>query len=74
VAFTLPSLIESITKRLNTNYDLKRVNSFLESEKYLGSAADAFKQAIETISTNIRWMNKYSISIQNWLSNVNRRH
>ncbi|CAF0920546.1 unnamed protein product [Brachionus calyciflorus] len=66
-SFTLPTLIDSIIKTLNSNYYLKRLDDFIERAQDLGVAADAFKQAIEKINTNIRWKEKNLDSIHNWL-------
>ncbi len=47
--------------------DLARVQNFVGRTSNLGVAADAFKSAIETIRTNVRWTQKNVKSIYTWL-------
>ncbi|CAF0711353.1 unnamed protein product [Brachionus calyciflorus] len=71
VSFTLPSLVESITRSLNSNYYLNRINEFVKRNPELGVAAEAFEQAIENIKINIRWKVKNLESIHQWLKSNN---
>lgn len=68
VSFTLPTLVTSITNRLNTRYDLSRVENFIATHD-LGLTTEAFQKAIENINTNIRWTEKNIQNIKKWLQN-----
>lgn len=66
-SFTLPSLIESITSRLSSNYHLQRIQDFIKKTPNLGVTEDAFEQAIENININIRWLITNLKPIVDWL-------
>jgi hypothetical protein len=66
----LPSLVTTITDRLNTRYDLRRVELFINSNN-LGLTTEAFQKAVENINTNIRWTERNVDSIKTWLKNNN---
>jgi aminopeptidase N len=70
VSFTLPTLVTSITNKLNTKYDLKRVEYFIATH-YLGVTTEAFQTAVENINTNIRWTERNVENIKKWLQNNN---
>jgi hypothetical protein len=55
-SFTLSSLVETITHKFNTPYELGRVQSFLDRQVNLGSTKLSFERSIESVKTNIRWM------------------
>jgi hypothetical protein len=69
----LPSLVNSVTNRLNQRNDLNRVENFIKAnEGNLGVATEAFASAVENIKTNIRWSDKNLKAVSTWLSeNVN---
>ena len=69
VAFTLSRLVESVTSNLNTKYQLNRVEDFIKRTPNLGIASDAFKQSLENIKTNIRWIETNKNNINTWLLN-----
>lgn len=68
VSFTLANLVTSCTSRLNKQTDLNRVENFVKQTSNLGPAAEAFKNAIETIQTNIRWTQMNLKPIREWLA------
>lgn len=68
VSFTLASLVDSITKYLNTNSYLLRLINFVERNSDLGVAQKAFEQAIENVQFNTRWTNKNLEPIKQWLN------
>lgn len=68
VSFTLPSLVDSITKYLNTNSYLQRLLNFVERNSNLGVATKAFEQAIENVQFNSRWTSKNLETINEWLN------
>jgi hypothetical protein len=58
-----------ITSSFNSNSDLKKVQNFMsENRDNLGVAASSFKQVIENIETNMRWMEKNSLHVKQWLA------
>jgi hypothetical protein len=57
-----------ITSSFNSIYDLKKVQNFMsENRDNLGVAASSFKQVLENIETNLRWMEKNSRHVTQWL-------
>lgn len=67
VSYTLPNLVTTVTSQLNKEIDLARVEDFIRRTPNLGVTTEAFKNAIETIKTNIRWTQKNLKTIQDWL-------
>ena len=70
MSFTLPNLVTSCTSRLNKPTDLVRVKNFIAQTPNLGPASEAFKNAIETIETNIRWTDINLSAINKWLTEL----
>jgi hypothetical protein len=62
----LPSLVEASLSKLNTKNDLKRVENFIKSHPNLGVATAAFQNGLETIKTNIRWLETNLESLKKW--------
>ena len=70
IPFTLSELMVEITSSFNSIYDLKKVQHFMrENRDNLGVAASSFKQVLENIETNLRWMEKNSLHVTQWLIN-----
>ena len=67
MSFTLPTLVSNVFNRLNSQFELKKVEDFIKRHPNLAVAKNAFSQALENINTNIRWMDKYFTKIDNWL-------
>ncbi|XP_039261143.2 aminopeptidase N-like isoform X1 [Styela clava] len=65
------TLIESVTKRFSTEYDLNLLINFKQSNSNLGTAARAVDQAIEKTTTNIRWRKRNEPELKSWLSMQN---
>ena len=59
--------MSSVTKNLKTKADLRRVQSFIENHSNLGVTIESFKQALENINSNIRWMKNNYEKIEKWL-------
>ena len=57
-----------VTQRLNTKYQLKRVQDFIDRTPELGVAKEAFAQALENINTNIRWRETNLEPVTQWLN------
>ena len=66
-SFSLAALIESLTSKLNTKYELNRLKIFVSQQTDLGVTKPALDRAIENIQTNIRWMDKNYKLITDWL-------
>ncbi len=56
VSFTLGNLVTNLLSTFNTQSDLQKVLDFIQQNPDQGVATDAFRESIETISTNMRWM------------------
>jgi hypothetical protein len=52
----LGNLVTSLLSTFNTQSDLQKVLDFIQENPDQGVATDAFRESIETISTNMRWM------------------
>ena len=64
----LSSLIDSILGNLKTNYELNRVEEFIRKTPELGIASASFQQGVETIKTNIRWLEQNKEALSSWIS------
>lgn len=60
-------LVQNVVKSFNTNYELDRINQFLSQNPDSGAIRDGLKQSIENIKTNIRWIEKNSQNLADWL-------
>ena len=67
VSFTLPTLIGNVFNKLNTPFELKKLEDFMKRHPNLAVAKNSFYQALENINTNIRWMSQYFENIEAWL-------
>jgi hypothetical protein len=56
VSFTLGNLVTNLLSGYNTPSNLQKVLDFMSQNPDQGVATAAFKESVETISTNIRWM------------------
>lgn len=67
VAFTLPSIVKSLTENFNSKFELMKLERFSVDHPDTGIAESAFAEAAETISSNVRWMDKNLQAIKLWL-------
>lgn len=68
IPFTLNDLVLECLNGLNSKYDLDKIESFIQNGNVdLGMTMDSFKQVIEEINTNIRWLNKNFDLVTYWL-------
>jgi hypothetical protein len=75
MVFTLSEIVKSALANFNTQFDLRRVEAFVnENKNNLGTAADSFKSSIETIKTNIRWTEKNMKPIAEFLTRFNKQN
>ena len=64
----------SLLSTFNTQSDLQKVLDFMQQNPDQGVATDAFKESIETINTNIRWMKTNFDSIAQFLEDQRRKY
>lgn len=69
ISFTLANLVKNVFKNLNTKFELNSLQLFQQQHPDLGIAKNAFKESLETVSLNKRWMDTYLNLIKNWLMN-----
>ncbi|CAF0815629.1 unnamed protein product [Brachionus calyciflorus] len=69
ISFTLANLVKNVLANMNTEFDMKNLDLFQKQHPNLGIASNAFKESLETVSLNKRWMDKYFESISQWLKN-----
>lgn len=67
ISFTLANLVKNVLKNFNTEFELNSLQIFQREHLNLGIAENAFKESLETVSLNKRWMDTYLTSIENWL-------
>ncbi|XP_026481876.1 glutamyl aminopeptidase-like [Ctenocephalides felis] len=64
----LGRLIPSVTDRFTTEERLKEMNDFFAKFPEAGAGAAARKQALETVSNNIKWLKVNKDSVAKWLN------
>jgi len=69
-SYELISLVEEMTKKFNTQYELERVEAFSSKKPISGSVEIAFKRAIERIKMNIRWKERNMNNFIETLANL----
>ncbi len=67
MSFTLPNLVARTTQKMNTQFDIDKIEQFLINHPNVGVAKTAFKEALETAKTNKRWMDTNAEPIKKWL-------
>lgn len=67
VSFTLSNLVKYVTRKLNSEFDVMKLDRFLKNHPKLAIAEMAFKEAVEEVGTNTRWMKKNLGPIKSWL-------
>ena len=63
----LGRLIPSITTRFTTKTRLEEIQAFFAKYPEAGAGALSRKQALETVSNNIKWLEHNKSSIKSWL-------
>ncbi|XP_046380097.2 aminopeptidase N-like [Haliotis rufescens] len=67
--FAFTRLIGGITESFNTPFQLKQLQTFVDTHPDQGSGKRAFEQAMEKTNANIKWMDANVQSVQTWLKN-----
>ncbi|XP_004617569.1 aminopeptidase N [Sorex araneus] len=67
-SFSFSNLIQAVTRRFNTQYDLQQLEEFKEENKDtgFGSGTRALEQALEKTKANIKWVDTNRDSIKKW--------
>lgn len=68
----LGRLIPSITNSFATDLKLKELQAFFEKYPDAGSGKTARATALETVGNNIKWVQRNSEKLENWLDSVVR--
>lgn len=72
--FGFSSLIKSVMKGFNTQFQLKELTKFIEQNNdNLKTGRRAFKQTVENTQSNIQWMERNLDIISSWLKNKTNR-
>lgn len=51
-------------------YTVLQMKAFFEKYPNAGAGASARSRALETISNNIKWLEKYSSTVETWIKNT----
>ncbi|XP_071801032.1 aminopeptidase N-like [Asterias amurensis] len=65
--FQFSKIIKAVTKPLHSEFHLRQLEKFMSEHPDQGTGASAFKQSVEEIKTNIRWMKSYYEEVREWL-------
>ncbi|KAH3881112.1 hypothetical protein DPMN_005034 [Dreissena polymorpha] len=68
--FSFTNLISGLTQSFNKETQLKQLHQFLEEHPDMGTGNRAFRMAIETTESNIRWMADNQKTVSDWLKKV----
>ncbi|XP_038669994.1 aminopeptidase N-like [Scyliorhinus canicula] len=71
-SFSFSSLIERVTQRFSTEFELSQLEQFKKDNAHIGfgSGSRALEQALERTKANINWVNENKVSVNNWFSNA----
>uniref|UniRef100_A0A8C9SJF2 Aminopeptidase n=1 Tax=Scleropages formosus TaxID=113540 RepID=A0A8C9SJF2_SCLFO len=68
-SFSFPYLIQGVTKRFSTEFDLRELLQFKDNSKAgFGSGTMALEQAIEKTKANIQWVAKNKEEVLKWFT------
>ena len=70
ISFTLPTVVTRVFSKLNTKFDLTKMRDFKVSHPNLGIANNVYNEALETVESNVRWMETNLESITDFLTNL----
>lgn len=70
ISFTLPTVVTRVFSKLNTKFDLTKMRDFKVSHPNLGIANNVYNEALETVESNVRWMETNLESITDFLANL----
>ncbi|XP_069030471.1 aminopeptidase N-like [Embiotoca jacksoni] len=69
-SFSFSNLVNGITKRFSTEFELQELKKFKEDNLHVGfgSATLALEQAIEKTTANIKWVTENKAEVLKWLT------
>ncbi|XP_028292454.1 aminopeptidase N-like [Gouania willdenowi] len=69
-SFSFSSLINGITRRFSTEFELQELEKFKEDNQHVGfgSATLALEQAIEKTTANIKWVTENEAEVLRWFT------
>ncbi|XP_043934238.1 aminopeptidase Ey-like [Protopterus annectens] len=67
-AFAIANLIQSVTRRFSSEFDMQQLQQFKKGNEDTGfaSGAHAIEQALERTKANVQWMKKNRDDVLNW--------
>ncbi|XP_034437011.1 aminopeptidase N-like isoform X1 [Hippoglossus hippoglossus] len=73
-SFSFSSLINGITRRFSTEFELQELKKFKEDNLHVGfgSATLALEQAIEKTTANIRWVTENKAHVLRWFTDESK--
>ncbi|MEQ2288325.1 hypothetical protein AMECASPLE_021483 [Ameca splendens] len=73
-SFSFSNLINGITSRFSTEFELQELKNFKEDNLHVGfgSATMALEQAIEKTTANIKWVTENKAEVLKWLTDATR--
>ncbi|MCI4380406.1 hypothetical protein PGIGA_G00239860 [Pangasianodon gigas] len=68
-SFSFANLINGVTKRFSTEFDLKQLEQFRKDNEHIGfgSGSMAIDQSIERTKANIKWLTQNKDEVEAWL-------
>ncbi|XP_067874450.1 aminopeptidase N-like [Heterodontus francisci] len=71
-SFSFSSLIESVTQRFSTEFELRQLEQFKKDNEHIGfgSGARALEQALERTKANIKWVTENQEAVHDWFINA----
>uniref|UniRef100_A0A8C9SCB0 Aminopeptidase n=1 Tax=Scleropages formosus TaxID=113540 RepID=A0A8C9SCB0_SCLFO len=68
-SFSFSNLINGVTKRFSTEFELKQLQQFKQDNGNFGSGELAVEQSIERTAANIKWVAENKEKVLQWFSN-----
>ncbi|XP_043083976.1 aminopeptidase N-like [Puntigrus tetrazona] len=70
-SFSFSNLINGVTKRFSSEYELKQLEQFRDDNAHIGfgSGTLAIQQSIERTTANIKWVKKNQQAVLDWFGN-----
>ncbi|KAM9469986.1 alanyl (membrane) aminopeptidase b, tandem duplicate 1 [Clarias gariepinus] len=71
-SFSFANLINGVTKRFSTEFDLQQLEQFRKDNEHIGfgSGSMAIEQSIERTRANIKWLEKNKEVVKEWLKSA----
>ncbi|OCT86838.1 aminopeptidase Ey [Xenopus laevis] len=74
-SFSFGNLIERVTRRFSTDFELKQLLKFKTDNQNpgFGTASQALEQSIEKTKANINWVNENKAAVKKWFEDAVRK-